>query len=74
MLTLFLPTGSGAYEVQVRDSNAITRALARGDAELRNFVSTLEIAVSLRDLWPGLYGLAVRRDGDEWQMFPVQLR
>jgi hypothetical protein len=75
MLTLLLPTGSepGPYEVQVRDSNATTRASARGNAELRNYVSTLEVAVGLAELSPGGYALAVRRDGNEWQQFPVRL-
>ena len=52
MLTLLLPTGSepGPYEVQVRDSNATARASAHGNAELRNFVSTLEVGVTLGDL------------------------
>jgi uncharacterized protein YceK len=76
MLTLLLPTGSepGPYEVQVRDSNATTRASARGNAELRNYVSTLDVAVSLAELPPGGYALAVRRDGNDWQRFPVQVQ
>jgi hypothetical protein len=75
MLTLLLPTGSepGQYEVQVKDSNATTRASARGNAELRQYVSTLEVAVSVGELSPGMYSLAVRRDGNEWQQFPVRL-
>jgi hypothetical protein len=67
-------SASGLYEVEIRNSNATARASARGDAKLRNFVSTLEVAVSLRDLSPGSYSLAVRRDRNEWEMFPLQLR
>ena len=76
MLTLLLPTGSepGPYEVQVRDSNATTRASARGNAELRNCISRLDVAVGLGDLPPGGYALAVRRDGNDWQLFPSQLQ
>lgn len=75
MLTLLLPTGSepGPYEVQVRDSNATTQASARGNAELRNYVSTLDVAVDLAELSRGGYALAVRRDGNEWQQFPVRI-
>ncbi len=75
-LTLLLPTGSepGAYEVEIKDSSATMLASTRGDAELRNFVSTLEVDMSLADLAPGLYNLAVRRDGTEWQTFLLQLR
>ena len=75
ILTLLLPTGSepGSYETEVRDSNATVRASARGDAELRNYVSTLDVAVSLVDLSPGAYSLAVRRYGNAWQQFPIRL-
>jgi hypothetical protein len=75
ILTLLLPTGSepGSYEVEIRDSNATVRASARCDGELRNYVSTLEVAVSLADLSPGAYSLAVRRDGNDWQQFPIRL-
>lgn len=76
ILTLLLPTGSepGSYEAEIRDSNATVRVSARGEAELRNYVSTLEVAVSLGDLSPGAYGLAVRRDGNDWQQFPIRLK
>jgi hypothetical protein len=75
LLTLLLPTGSepGSYDVEIRDSNATPRASARSHAELRNYVSTLEVAVSLGELSPGMYRLAVRRDGTEWQQFPVRV-
>jgi hypothetical protein len=75
LLTLLLPTGSepGSYDVEIRDSNAATRASARGNAAFRNYVSTLDVSVDLAELPPGMYALAVRRDGNEWQQFPVQL-
>jgi len=75
-LTLLLPTGSepGPYDVQIRDSGGMPTASARGDADLRNQVTTLEIAVDVAPLSPGAYQLAVRRDGNDWQMFPVQLQ
>ena len=75
ILTLLLPTGSepGSYEVEIKDSNARVRASARGDAELQNYVSTLEVAVNLGELSSGAYTLAVRRDGTEWQQFPLRL-
>lgn len=73
LLTLLLPTGSepGPYEVQVRDSSI--RASARGNAELRDYVSTLDVALGLAELPAGEYALAVRRDGNEWQQFPVRI-
>ena len=76
MLTLLLPTGSepGPYEVQVRDSRAAPQALARGDADLHNQVTTLEITLDLASLSAGAYQLAVRRDSNDWQVFPAQLK
>lgn len=76
LLTLLLPTGSepGLYEVEIRDSNAATRASARGNAELRNYISTLEVAISFADLPKGEYTVAVRRDDTAWQLFPLHLQ
>ena len=75
LLTLLLPTGSepGSYEVEIRDSNT-TRASARGNAELRNYISTLEVAMGVEDLPRGEYTLALRREDSAWQLFPVHLR
>lgn len=76
ILTLLLPTGyeSGSYEIEIRDSNGTTRVSAHAEAELRNYVSTLEVQVNLAELSPNAYQLALRRDGDDWHTFPVQLR
>lgn len=74
-LTLLLPTGSepGPYEVEIRDSGAVSRASARGDANLRNQVTTLDIAVATGSLSPGGYQLAVRHTGGGWQEFPLRI-
>ena len=75
LLTLLLPTGSepGPYEVEIRDAGAVSRAAARGNADLRNQVTTLEIAVATGSLSPGGYQLAVRHTGDGWQEFPLRI-
>jgi hypothetical protein len=74
LLTLLLPTASepGLYEVEIRDSDELSRATARGDAGLRNQVTTLEVALDLGSLSPGTYQIAVRRHGEDWQLFPAQ--
>ena len=41
---------------------------------LVNFVTTLETTIDVGPLNPGVYRLAVRRQGGEWQMFPAQVR
>ena len=40
---------------------------------IQNYISTLEVAVSLGNLSPGAYSLAMRRDGNDWQQFPIRL-
>jgi len=74
LLTLLLPTASepGPYEVEIRDSGGLSKASARGEAGLRNQVTTLEVALDLGALSPGAYQIAVRRHGDDWQLFPAQ--
>jgi hypothetical protein len=75
LLTLLLPTGSepGPYDVEIRDSGAVPRSSARGDAELRNQVTTLDIAVATWSLSPGAYQLAVRHVGNGWHEFPLRI-
>jgi hypothetical protein len=75
LLTLLLPTGSepGTYDLEIRDSGAVSRASARGDAQLRNQVTTLDITVATGSLSPGAYRLAVRHAGDGWQEFTLRI-
>jgi len=75
-LTLLLPTGSepGPYEVQIRDSSATTKASASGNADLRSEVTTLNVTVDLGSLSRDRYHLAIRRSGEDWQMFPTQVQ
>lgn len=74
LLALLLPTGSepGSYEVEIRDASATVKALAHGDADLRNQVTTLDVVLDVRSLSGGTYQIAVRRRGEDWQLFPVQ--
>jgi hypothetical protein len=74
--TILLPVGSepGAYEVQVLDSDLSSKATASGEAAIENHATTLKTTLDLRVLPPGTYRLAVRRQGDEWQMFPATLK
>ena len=75
LLKLLLPTGSapGTYELEIRDSRAVSKASARGDAHLRDHVTTLDTAVATGFLSPGVYQLAVRRVGNAWQEFPLRI-
>ena len=72
-LTILLPVGSeaGHYDLQVLDSGLRSRASATGQAEIKNFVTTLQATMDLRSLAPGAYQLALRHDGDDWRLFPA---
>jgi hypothetical protein len=75
-LTILLPVGSepGAYEVQVLDSGLRSQAAASGEAAIRDYVTTLQATVDLRALSPGAYQLALRRHGEDWRLFPAELK
>ena len=75
MLKLLLPTGSepGPYELEIRDSRAVSKASARGAAHLRDHMTTLDVSVATGSFSPGSYQLAVRHVGDQWQQFPLRI-
>jgi hypothetical protein len=75
VLTLLLPVGSepGPYEIRVLDSSLQSSASATGEAAIRNYITSIETVLDLRPLSPGDYQLAVRRQGDAWQMFPARV-
>jgi hypothetical protein len=75
-LTILLPVGSepGGYEVQILDADLRSRASASGSAEIRNYITTLRTSLDIHELPAGSYQLAVRRQGEEWQMFPARLQ
>ena len=74
--TILLPVGSspGAYDVRILDSDLHARATAKGSAEIRNYITTLEAVIDVSALEAGDYQLTLRRDGGEWQMFPLRVR
>ena len=74
--TILLPVGSapGAYEVRVLDRELRVRASATGSAEIRNYVTTLDATIDTSALDGGNYQLTLRREGGEWQMFPLTVR
>jgi hypothetical protein len=76
IVALLLPAGSepGTYEVRLLDSASQAQASASGEAEIRAFVTTLEIRIDLRAAVAGTYQLAVRRPGEEWRLFPARVR
>ena len=75
-VTIQLPTGflPGPYEVQLLDRDLRSRLGAKGVAEMRNYVTTIETTINVSGLPAGTYQVAVRREGENWRMFPAELR
>ena len=75
-LTILLPVGSepGGYEIQVLDSGLRSQASASGEAAIRDYVTTVQTTIDLRALSPGAYQLALRRHGEEWRLFPAEVK
>jgi hypothetical protein len=75
-LTILLPVGSepGGYEIQVLDSGLRSQASASGEAAIRDYVTTLQSTIDLRPLSPGAYQLALRRHGEDWRLFPAEVK
>ena len=75
-LTILLPVGSepGGYEIQVLDSGLRSQASASGEAAIRDYVTTVQTTIDLRSLSPGAYQLALRRHGEDWRLFPAEVK
>ena len=75
-LTILLSVGSepGEYDVQLLDSSLRSRASARGQAVIKEFVTTLHTSIDLQSVSPGAYQLALRHSGDDWHLFPATVR
>ena len=75
-LTLLLPVGSepGPYDVQELKAKSGTVNSEKGEAAIREFVTTLPVNIDLAGVVPGDYELAVRREGDGWRTFQAVVR
>jgi hypothetical protein len=75
-LTMLLPVGfeAGDYDVQVLDTDLKSRASTTGRAEIRDYITTLQTNLDIISLAPGAYQLAVRRQGEDWQLFPIAVK
>ena len=75
-LTILLPVGSepGEYEIQILDSGLRSQASASGEAAIRDYVTTLQTTIDLRSLSTGAYQLALRRHGEDWRLFPAEMK
>jgi hypothetical protein len=74
--TILLPVGAspGVYEIRILDSDLGVRSNTSGAAAIRNYITTLEAVFDTSQLEAGDYQLTLRRQGGEWQMFPLRVR
>ena len=69
-LTVLLPNGSepGWHELELRGPDGVR---ASREATLQDFITRLSLDVDLRSAPRGSYQLAIRRTGEDWQLFPT---
>jgi len=74
-LTILLPLGSseGQYDIRIETLSGESLVTARGIAGLKNGVTAIGATMSLSSLSPGTYILQIRKDGLEWNSFPLVL-
>jgi len=75
-LILDLPIGSkeGSYQLALLKSTGESITSTTGMAQLENHTVILKTEIDLADVSPGLYLLAVRQAGLEWNRYPIRVR
>ena len=75
-VTIALPSGvgSGTYDIQVLDAERRSRASASGLVAFRDGSPTLQTTLDLTSLPSGAYQLAVRRESEDWHLYPAHVQ
>ena len=75
-LTMLLPVGSaaGAYEVRMITRSGKPVLEATGTAELQNGITRMRVVARMPSVSPGSYVLQIRRDGLEWNSYPLRVK
>jgi hypothetical protein len=76
-LTVLLPVGSepGNYEFEVRDQQDSPQIRGAAVAKIRNYITTIETTVDLRQVDTGSFKWAIRRLGEtNWRSYPLEVR
>jgi hypothetical protein len=75
-LVLVLPVASaeGEYLLRILDGNLEAKLSARASATLRDGDTTIAEDLDLSALPPGHYTLAMKREPEDWRLFPVEIR
>jgi hypothetical protein len=75
-VTIAFPSGfgPGTYEIQVVDAERRSRASASGLAAFRDGSPMLQTTLDLTSLPSGAYQLAVRRQSEDWHLYPAYVQ
>ncbi|MGH9159776.1 MAG: hypothetical protein ACRD2X_07280 [Vicinamibacteraceae bacterium] len=75
-MTILLPVGAepGAYEIRLVKGEPRSQASAKGRAEIRNGITTLQATIDLRSGSLGQHYLALRRSEGTWHFFPATVK
>ena len=56
------------------DGSLRSQASAVGDAEIRDYITTLRTTIAIGSLPRARYQIALRREGEDWRLFPVEVK
>jgi len=75
-VTIALPSdfGPGTYEIEMVDADRRSRASASGLAAFRDGSPMLQTTLDLTSLPSGAYQLAVRRQSEDWHLYPAHVQ
>lgn len=75
-VTIALPSdfGPGTYEIEMVDAERRSRASTSGLAAFRDGSPMLQTTLDLTSLPSGAYQLAVRRQSEDWHLYPAHVQ
>ena len=75
-VVLVLPVASaeGEYQLRILDGNLEARLSSRASAILRNGDTTIANELDLSVVPAGRYTLAIKREPEDWRLFPVEVK
>jgi hypothetical protein len=74
-VVIVLPVGSdtGQYELRLLNEALTPEMSASVTAQMKDFSTVIETDLDVAALRPGKYMLALRRDGEDWRLYPIRL-
>jgi hypothetical protein len=75
-VVLVLPVASmeGQYSLRILDTDLRSRLSTKAEAALLNGDTSITKELNLADLPAGRYTLAIKREPEDWRLFPLEIR